>query len=192
MSSGASLQDDLALLNRAVAQASATVMGFYQRDPKFWKKNDVSPVSEADLAANAILHEMLRQARPEYGWLSEETEDDPERLSRSSVWIVDPIDGTNAFLQGKPEFTVCAGLVRDGVAVAASVTNPVKAQRFTALRGQGVWLNGMPLKRIGDPALAEARQPAELGQIRPWSCFNATPPGWGCAASRSPGLPHRR
>jgi len=93
------LKEDLDLLERAGKAAADVVMGFFQRDPKSWKKDDVSPVSEADLASDAILREMLLADRSHYGWLSEETEDNPERLSRDSVWVVDPIDGTNAFLR---------------------------------------------------------------------------------------------
>jgi myo-inositol-1(or 4)-monophosphatase len=157
VSSAAPLKDDLELLERSVVAAAELVMGYFQRDPKSWKKNDVSPVSEADLASDALLRQMLLSDRSNYGWLSEETEDNPERLSRESVWVVDPIDGTNAFLQGKSDFTVCAGLVRGGKTVAGVVVNPVNKQTFTALRGGGAWLNGARITGPRSAMLGGAR-----------------------------------
>ena len=157
MSDAVTLKADLDLLERATSAAADLVMGYFQRDPKSWKKNDVSPVSEADLASDALLNELLMGARPDYGWLSEETEDSQHRLSCQNVWVVDPIDGTNAFLQGKSDFTVCAGLVRDGQAVAGVVVNPVNKQVFKALRGEGAWLNDMLLAVPTGTGLEEAR-----------------------------------
>ncbi len=157
MSETPSIRDDLTLLEQSATEAAELVMGYFENDPKSWKKNDVSPVSEADLASDALLQKRLLGARPDYGWLSEETEDNPERLSRESVWIVDPIDGTNAFLQGKPDFTICAGLARGGEAVAGVVVNPVHRQVFTAIRGQGAWMNGDTLQGPTEAPLEEAR-----------------------------------
>ena len=71
------------------------------------------PVTECDLAIDSFLSERLRAARPDYGWLSEETEDDPERCNASTVFIVDPIDGTVAFLKGRPHFTICVAVVEN-------------------------------------------------------------------------------
>lgn len=142
-------------------------MGYFQRDPKSWKKHDVSPVSEADLASDALLRDLLMSARPDYGWLSEETEDSPERLSREHVWIVDPIDGTNAFLDGKGDFTVCAGLVRAGEPVAGVVVNPVHEQVFTATLGGGAWLNGERLCVPPAPLPGEARILSRRNAMKP-------------------------
>lgn len=156
MSDTPSLHNELTLLKSAVGEAAELVMGYFQRDPKSWKKNDVSPVSEADLASDALLKDKLLGARPDYGWLSEETEDSDERLSQENIWIVDPIDGTNAFLNGKSDFTICAGLVRSGQAVVGVVINPVNEQVFSAVRGQGAWLNDEPLSGPIDTALDDA------------------------------------
>lgn len=161
------LTDDLDLLERATSAAAELVMGYFQRDPKSWKKNDVSPVSEADLASDALLNEILMGARPDYGWLSEETEDNRERLSHQNVWVVDPIDGTNAFLQGKSDFTVCAGLVRDGLAVAGVVVNPVNKQIFKAVRGEGAWLNGTLLDGPKQAVLDRARLLGRRNVMKP-------------------------
>ncbi len=167
MNNPIALQDDLDLLHAAVTAAAELVMGYYQRDPKSWKKNDVSPVSEADLASDKLLNDMLLKDRPDYGWLSEETEDNQDRLSCESVWVVDPIDGTNAFLQGKPDFTVCAGLVREGQAVAGVIVNPVHKQTFTAVLGGGAWLNGERLEEPKPSALTEARYLGRRNVMKP-------------------------
>jgi myo-inositol-1(or 4)-monophosphatase len=98
-------------------------------------------VSEADLALDVALKLELHVPRPDYGWLSEETEDDPERLKSRRVWMVDPIDGTNAFLRHLPEWTVSAALVEDGVPVLGAVFNPATNEFFHAMRGKGAFLN---------------------------------------------------
>ncbi|MCH8861926.1 MAG: 3'(2'),5'-bisphosphate nucleotidase CysQ, partial [Proteobacteria bacterium] len=79
-------------------------MEYFGKDPRCWEKAKGDPVSVADLAVNQFLSEQLRDARPEYGWLSEESEDEPDRLEKERVWVVDPIDGTRAFLRGDTEF----------------------------------------------------------------------------------------
>ncbi len=175
MSETPSLQDELALLESAVSDAAALVMEYFRRDPKSWKKDDVSPVSEADLASDALLKERLTGARPGYGWLSEETEDNDARLDCRSVWVVDPIDGTNAFLQGKPDFTVCAGLVRDREAVAGVVINPVHNQRFTAIKGEGAHLNGKALNRADAASLDSAKILSRKNVMKPERWRNGPP-----------------
>src|SRR5438045_2040391 len=92
--------DDQALLIAAVREAGAIAMKHFGTDVKAWEKQGGTPVSDADIAVNQHLHRRLGEARPDYGWLSEETEDDTGRLARRRVWVVDPIDGTKAFLAG--------------------------------------------------------------------------------------------
>ena len=109
---------------------------------KHWEKGYDDPVSEADHAVDEFLRKKLLESRPQYGWLSEETEDDLKRLNCCDIWIVDPIDGTRSFIQQRAEFTVCAALVRDGRPVAAAVYNPAKQEFFDAVQGGGalvVW-----------------------------------------------------
>ncbi len=132
-----------ALLVRATREAGAVALEYFRRGVKSWDKEaDGTPVSEADLAVDRLLRERLTGARPDYGWLSEETEDDRTRLGAKRVWIVDPIDGTRAFLKNIPEFTVCTALVEDGATIAAAVFNPAKDEFFEATLGGGAWLNG--------------------------------------------------
>ena len=102
-------------------------------------------MSEADLAVDIALKLELHTRRPDYGWLSEETEDDQERLKCRRVWMVDPIDGTNAFLRHLPEWTVSAALVEDGVPVLGAVYNPATNEFFRAMRGNGAFLNDKPI-----------------------------------------------
>lgn len=133
---------DLTLLESAVREAGVIARGFYGGDYKRWSKDQGSPVTEADLAVDRFLNERLLAARPSYGWLSEETDDDPARLSTETLFVVDPIDGTVAFLKAKPHFTICAAVVHDGRPVAGAVYNPISEECFTARLGAGAFCNG--------------------------------------------------
>jgi len=137
--------DDLALLREVVLEAGALAMTYFRADPKTWTKTAGDPVTEADIAVDTLLRERLTGARPGYGWLSEETEDTTERLACRHVWIVDPIDGTRAFIEGRPEFTVAAAMVEDGRPKAGVVFNPATDEFYDALAGAGAWLNGAPI-----------------------------------------------
>ncbi len=104
-------------------------------------KEGGSPVTEADHAVDAFLTKELRSALPQAGWLSEETIDDPDRLARDLVFIVDPIDGTRAFMSGDARWAVCVALVAQGQPVAGIIHLPALGQTFTAHRGGGAFLN---------------------------------------------------
>lgn len=134
---------DLALLEEAVREAGHIARRFYGGPFKRWQKEKGSPVTEADLAIDAFLNERLRKARPDYGWLSEETEDDASRLSSRLTFIVDPIDGTLAFLRNKPQFTICAAVALEGRPTAGVVFNPITDECFRAYIGGGAWCNGV-------------------------------------------------
>ncbi len=138
----AALAADLALMETAVREAGAIARQYFGGHYRHWDKGKGNPVTEADIRIDRFLHDRLSQARRAYGWLSEETEDDPSRLDRESVFVVDPIDGTIGFLKGRPQFTICAGLVRGGESVAGVVFNPVTGECFTAVTGGGACLNG--------------------------------------------------
>ena len=118
------IASDAELLREAVTEASAVALKFFREGTKSWDKRPGNPVSEADLAVDTLLKERLTAARPTYGWLSKETPDTPDRLDCDRVRIVDPIDGTRAFLKGRPQFAVCAGLVDGGQPVLGAVCNP--------------------------------------------------------------------
>jgi myo-inositol-1(or 4)-monophosphatase len=155
---GADAADDAALLEAAVREAGEIALSFFRRNPAQWTKGATSPVSEADLAIDAHLHARLTQARPEYGWLSEETADSSDRLSRRRLFVIDPIDGTRAFLAGKEEWMVALAVVSDGRPVAAALVAPALGDVYIAHRGGGALRNGHRIRasEVGDPAEARA------------------------------------
>ena len=157
LKSGASVggEPDFDLLKGAVREAGQLALEYYG-DPEndTWLKEDGTSVSEADIAVDKLLHQRLLAGRSDYGWLSEETTDDLVRLEKSHVWIVDPIDGTRAFLYHKPHWVVSAALVVDGVVQIGCLYNPVRDEFFEAVRGEGARLNGTPLQ-MGERAEIE-------------------------------------
>jgi myo-inositol-1(or 4)-monophosphatase len=139
------LEEDYALLKKGAREAGQLALSYFRKPVTVKRKIDGSEVSEADLAVDVALKLALHVPRPDYGWLSEEREDDPERLNFSRVWMVDPIDGTNAFLRHMPEWTVSAALVENGVPVLGAVYNPATDEFFHAMRGKGAFLNDKPI-----------------------------------------------
>ncbi|MEP2782654.1 MAG: 3'(2'),5'-bisphosphate nucleotidase CysQ [Pseudoruegeria sp.] len=133
---------DLQLLIKA-AQASGEIAAqFWRHDPEIWDKSDnAGPVTEADLQIDTMLRDTLCAARPDYGWLSEETEDGTDRLSRDRLFIVDPIDGTRSFIKGSPTFAHSIAIAEKGQVTAAVVYLPMLDRLFTAERGGGAFLN---------------------------------------------------
>lgn len=113
------------------------------------EKSPDNPVTEADLAADTLLKSRCTALLPDAGWLSEETADNPDRLSKSLIWVVDPLDGTKEFVMGIPEFTVAIALCEDGLPVVGAVFNPVTKDLFSAARGSGLTLNGRSAKVSG-------------------------------------------
>ena len=136
---------DLDLLIAAARDAGEVAMGYFRNDPKAWDKGDgAGPVTEADLAVNRLLEDRLRGARPAYGWISEESP--PEETGDDAVFIVDPIDGTRAFIDGTTTFSHALAIVRDGVPVAAVVYLPAQDKLYSAVAGQGARRNGEPIR----------------------------------------------
>jgi myo-inositol-1(or 4)-monophosphatase len=159
--------ETIALLEAAVREGGRIARGFFESGAfKQWDKGKGDPVTEADLAVDTYLRETLRAARPEYGWLSEETKDDPARLSAQSVFVVDPIDGTIAFIKHRPHFTICAGVVTDGVPVAGAVYNPMTEECFTARLGHGATLNGARIHVSDRAALEGCRMLADKPMLQ--------------------------
>ncbi|HEY2659013.1 MAG TPA: 3'(2'),5'-bisphosphate nucleotidase CysQ [Caulobacteraceae bacterium] len=146
--------EDLDLIIHAARAAGELAQVMRQAGLTTTYKADRTPVSDADLALDALLKDQLGRARPDYGWLSEETVDDPERLSRERVFVVDPIDGTRAFVKAKPWWAVSIALVDRGQPVAGVVYAPERDELYTAVVGGGAWLNGASI-RTGDRAAIE-------------------------------------
>jgi myo-inositol-1(or 4)-monophosphatase len=140
------VSEDLDLLRDVAHEAGRLALSLQETDLKVWSKPGGSPVTSADLAADALIARRLRAARPDYGWLSEETVDDPARLDAERLFVVDPIDGTAAYLRGKPWFTVCIAVVQGGRPIAAVVHAPALDETYEATLGGGARLNGAPIR----------------------------------------------
>ncbi len=138
--------DDKDLLVENVRQAGAIARKYFGGEYKSWHKSRGNPVTDADIEIDAFLKRVLLAARPSYGWLSEETVDDPSRLKRERIFVVDPIDGTYGFLRHRPHFTIVACVVTEGRPVAAAIYNPITEDMFTGVAGHGADVNGTALK----------------------------------------------
>lgn len=137
---------DLALLTDAALAAGDLALHYWKQAPTSWEKDGgLGPVSEADLAVNDLLEERLRGARPDYGWLSEESADDLDRLTKDRVFVVDPIDGTRAFLNEEGSFAHALAVVEQGRVVAGVVYLPVMNLTYTAVAGGPALMNGRPI-----------------------------------------------
>ncbi len=134
---------DLALIaDAAYAAGSIARDAFHANESKVWDKSKNNPVTDADIAVNDYLVKTLQPARPDYGWLSEETKDDASRHESARSFVVDPIDGTRAFIDRTPNFTVSVAVIENGQTIAGAVYNPLLDELYTAARGQGAQLNG--------------------------------------------------
>ncbi|WP_342888788.1 3'(2'),5'-bisphosphate nucleotidase CysQ [Hoeflea sp. AS16] len=138
--------DDLALMVEASRLAADIAMSHFRQDPEVWYKHGGrSPVSEADIAIDELLKKVLLAARPDYGWLSEEAEDTEHRLAHRRVFIIDPIDGTRAYVAGRPDWCVSVGLVEDGKPVAGVLAAPARGEIWHGHSGGGAFLNDVRL-----------------------------------------------
>lgn len=137
-------------------------------------KADGTPVSDADTAVDLLLKTRLGDARPDYGWLSEETADDPARLARARLFVVDPIDGTRAFVRDKPWWAVSIGVVENGRPIAGVVHAPDRDETYHAVAGGGAWLNGQQIRHSGVETLENCAMLgsrdlfAHSGWAQPW------------------------
>lgn len=134
---------DLDLLKDAARLAGRVATSFTGKTALSWDKPDgAGPVTEADLAVNTALESVLRNARPDYGWLSEETEDTDERCQRDTVFIIDPIDGTRSFVAGSQTWAHSIAIAHKGEVTAAAIFLPMRDKLYSAALGQGAFLNG--------------------------------------------------
>jgi len=129
------------------------------------------PVTEADRALDAVLRkELLHDGE---GWLSEESVDDPIRLERSNVWVVDPLDGTREFVKGIPEFCVSIGFVENGRPVAGGIYNPATDETFLGSIDSGVSYNGKPSqpsqrRSLNGALVLASRSEVKRGEWKPF------------------------
>ncbi|MDF3415324.1 3'(2'),5'-bisphosphate nucleotidase CysQ [Sulfitobacter sp. M57] len=161
---------DLPLLIDAARIAGRVATSYAGPTARRWDKADgAGPVTEADLAVNAQLCSTLRLARPDYGWLSEETEDNADRLSRDRVFIIDPIDGTRSFLEGSDTWAHSIAIAEQGEITAAVVYLPLRNKLYAAAKGMGATCNGVPIAASGQTQLAQSSvlvaKPAMQGDV---------------------------
>jgi myo-inositol-1(or 4)-monophosphatase len=143
-------------LAAAIREGGAIALKFFRGTLKSWTKGKGdSPVSEADIAVNDLLRERLPVTGD--GWLSEESENDPARLNARRVWVVDPIDGTRAYIAGREDWSISAALVEGGRPVVAAVFAPAAGELFLATAGGGATRNDAPIRVSAGTDLDGAR-----------------------------------
>ena len=134
---------DLENLKAAALQAGKIALGYFNKNYKTWDKEaGAGPVTEADLEIDDFLKTFLLNCAPHYGWLSEETEDGSSRLTKTKVFIVDPIDGTRSFIAGDETWAHSLAVVENGIPMAAVIYLPKMDLLYTAEVGKGAFLNG--------------------------------------------------
>ena len=148
--------------------AGRVATSFVGKSAKRWDKADgAGPVTEADLAVNDMLKQQLLLARPDYGWLSEETEDGAKRLGHDRVFIVDPIDGTRSFTEGANTWVHAIAVAEHGQITSSVVYLPLRNLLYTAAVGRGAYLNGVPIRASIETAFEQstilAAKPALMG-----------------------------
>jgi myo-inositol-1(or 4)-monophosphatase len=141
------------------AEAGRLALGRWRGDFRRWEKASGSPVCEVDLQVDRFLRERLTALLPEAGWLSEETADDPARLTRERVWVVDPIDGTRDYFRGRDGWAVSVALVERGRVVLGVLDAPGSEERWLAVAGEGARRNGVVLHASDRADLPGARVP---------------------------------
>src|SRR5262249_8685108 len=135
--------DDLALILDAAGEAGELILRRREAGvADVTYKADGSPVTSVDLEADDLIKARLLAARPDYGWLSEESADDPARLAKRRIFLVDPIDGTRAYVRGRPWFAVSIAVVEDGAPTCGVVLAPELGETYWAVAGGGAFLNG--------------------------------------------------
>jgi myo-inositol-1(or 4)-monophosphatase len=163
--------DILARIQAALNAASQIFERFTPGAVETEYKAGHDPVTEADRAVDAVLRENL--LRDGEGWLSEETADNPLRLDKTRVWIVDPLDGTREFVKGLPEFCVSIGYVENGKPVAGGIYNPATKETFIGAIDTGVLYNGKPARAsqrtsLDGALILASRSEVKRGEWKPF------------------------
>jgi len=166
---------DLARIEAALLKSAEVLRSFPMGATRAERKGQNDIVTAADHAVNQLLHEVLPQAGD--GWVSEETADDPSRLGKHRVWIVDPLDGTREFVDGLPEWCVSVGLVEAGKPVAGGILNPATGQFMLGSVETGITLNGKTASlrtsdKIGEMSVLASRSEVKRGE---WDAFKNAP-----------------
>ena len=151
----------LEAVSAIVREAGRIAAGRCGTDYKRWEKAPGNPVCEIDLEVDAFLRERLTALDPAAGWLSEETLDVSDRMERTRLWVVDPIDGTRDYLRGRPGWCVSVALVEERTPLIGVLDAPARGEHWCAEKGRGAWRNGERLRVSGRRELAGARVPTD-------------------------------
>jgi myo-inositol-1(or 4)-monophosphatase len=152
-----SLDDAARVLADAAVEAGTLARSMRGKDLKSWIKGKDSPVSDADIAADKLLRDRLTAAAPDYEWLSEESAEIAGKISHRRRWVVDPIDGTRAFIKGQADWSVSVALIEDGRPIAAAIFAPETDELFAAVAGRGATRNGKAIAASSRRELKGAR-----------------------------------
>lgn len=168
---------DLSLLVDAAFAAGDIARGYFNAAPEVWEKSDgQGPVTEADLHVNRQLAADLQTARPDYGWLSEESEDGDRRLHTDRQFIIDPIDGTRAFIEGAKDWAHSIAVTENGIPIAGVIYLPLRDALYAAARGQGATLNGKPIRATANKPMTDATVLSSKPNVAPTHWQADVPP----------------
>ncbi|KCZ93852.1 inositol monophosphatase family protein [Hyphomonas johnsonii] len=178
------LVEDLVTLRSLAIEAGQLALSYTREGQSAfaWEKTGGSPVTEADLAVNQLCAARLTHARPGYGWLSEETLDDFAARRKDRCWVVDPIDGTRAYMRGDPNWCVGLAIVEEGRAVAGVLYAPVLGHLYEARAGAGAFLNGEAIRvsecgsEAGCRLIAAEEMLVHKGWPEPWPILTVARP----------------
>jgi myo-inositol-1(or 4)-monophosphatase len=162
------VKGDLDLLRDVAHEAGRLALSLQETELRVETKPGGSPVTNADLAVDALVKDRLLAARPDYGWLSEETADNPERLSARRLFMADPIDGTVAYMKGRPWWSVSLAVVEDGQAVAGVIYAAGLEETYEAEAGGGARLNGAPIHASACADLTSCNMLSPKGAFTDW------------------------
>lgn len=176
------LAADFQTIQAVAREAGELAARYFHQTCEAWEKSPGNPVSEADLAVDDLIKRRLTAHRPQYGWLSEETIDDAARLSCRRVWVVDPIDGTRAFVAGRDGFAVSIALVEDGHPILGCLYAPLRNLFFCAAKDGGATLNGIDIHVARSDQLKGCRMLADKALFQadfwpePWPAMKLDKP----------------
>ncbi|UXM95458.1 3'(2'),5'-bisphosphate nucleotidase CysQ [Bartonella sp. HY329] len=147
------ISEDLKLISDGAREAGHIAIGFFKHNPKIWQKEGNSPVTEADFAVDRYLKELLLKARPQYGWISEETADERPAQDYQRFFVVDPIDGTRGFIEGKNNWCISIAIIENGRPICGVLHCPVTGEHFIAPVNGKAYNNDMVLAIANDDHL---------------------------------------
>ncbi|WP_368185949.1 3'(2'),5'-bisphosphate nucleotidase CysQ [Aestuariibius sp. HNIBRBA575] len=171
------MSKNLQLLLDVAETAGRIATRHFHAAPEIWDKpGNAGPVTEADLEVDRTLKAELLSSRPDYGWLSEESEDNADRLHTDKQFIIDPIDGTRAFIQKSKDWSHSIAIAQGGVVTHAVVYLPLRDEIYAAELGRGATLNGTPIAASQQTDLSETSVLAAKPNFADKNWKNGTPP----------------